>query len=146
MNLTVIISAVTGLIELAGQIKKLWDSSAGFAAIGKLVAASPEAHAIEELGAAMFPSAVKAVQKILVAIHLGYPDSTRWVQKALNAGQALGFFSFGMPLLVDGLFGPKTMAAVHALQVRLKIDPANSTVQEAEYAALNLFLTGKLPA
>lgn len=146
LSLQVIIAAVTGLVGLAAQIKKLWDGSAGFVAIAKVVDASPAVHAIEALGAAVFPNAVKAVQKVLVAIHLGHPDSTRWVQQALNAGMALGFFSFGIPLVVDGAFGPKTMAAVHVLQVKLKIDPANSMVQEAEYAALNLFLTGKLPA
>jgi peptidoglycan hydrolase-like protein with peptidoglycan-binding domain len=144
MNLQTIIAAITGLVSLASTIKGLWDSSAGFAAIGHAVSNSPAVKAIEELGASMFPAAAKEIQKVLAAIHLGYPDATKWVQKALNAGETLGFVSFGAPLVVDGIFGPKTMAAVRALQTKLRV-PTTGAVADAEYAALNLLLNGKLP-
>ncbi len=145
MNFQVIITAITGLVSLASTIKRLWENSAGFAAIGREVTSSPAARAIEELGAEMFPAAAKEIQKVLAAIHLSYPDATKWAQKALNAGETLGFISFGPPLVVDGIFGPKTMAAVRTLQTKLHVSTTGA-VADAEYAALNLLLAGKSPA
>lgn len=143
MNWQVILSAIMGIVELAPKIKALWDSSAGFGKIAQLLT-SPALRGLEQIGVELFPKADAAVQKVLAAIHLGYPDSTKWVQRALNAGQSLGFIDFGAPLVVDGIFGPKTKAAVAALQAKLGIK-ITSAVTEAEYAALNLLLNGKTP-
>lgn len=143
MNWQVILSAIMGIVELAPKIKAIWDGSGGFAKILALFT-SPQLQGLAQLGAQLFPDASKSVQQVLAAIHLGYPDSTKWVQQALNAGQTLGYIHFGDPLVVDGKFGPKTMAAVVALQNKLGIH-ANGAVTEVEYAALNLLLAGKTP-
>lgn len=146
MNLAAIVSLVTGLVSLAPQIAQIWEASGGFAKIAAALNAlsSPAAKSLEQIGAQMFPKAAAAVQKVLAAIHLGYPQATKWVQQALNAGQTLGYISFGDPLVVDGVFGRKTMAAVVALQKKLGL-PTSGAVTEAEYGALNLLLEGKTP-
>lgn len=146
MNIGSIISLITGIIPLATQIGKAWEASSGFGKIAGILNAlsMPAAKSLEEIGAEMFPKAAAAVQKVLAAIHLGYPTATKWIQTALNAGQSLGYISFGAPLVVDGIFGPKTMAAVEALQTKLGVS-ANGAVTEAEYAALNLLKAGKTP-
>ncbi len=143
MNWLLIAQTIMGLIPIAQKIAQLWNSSAGFGKIDAILT-SPELRSLEQIGAAMFPQADKAVQKVLAAIHLGYPDSTKWVQHALNAGQILGFIHFGKPLALDGLFGPLTMAAVAALQTKLGVK-VTSAVTDAEYKALNLLLAGKTP-
>jgi len=43
------------------------------------------------------------------------------IQEALNAAQHLGVISFGSPLTVDGIAGPKTMAAATALLTKFNI-------------------------
>lgn len=146
MNLGAIITLITGLIPLATQIGQVWEQSGGFNKIAGILNAlsSPAAKSLEQIGAQMFPKAAAAVQKVLAAIHLGYPQATKWVQVALNAAQSVGYIHFGAPLVEDGIFGRKTMAAVAALQAKLGVK-ATSAVTEVEYAALNLILEGKTP-
>ncbi len=139
-----IVSLFSTFLPLIPQITQLWQSSSGFPAIAKVISASPAAADLAHIGAAMFPGADKSIQAVLAAIHLGVPEATKWVQTALNAAQKLGFISFGPALAVDGKFGPKTFAAVVVLQTKLKVTPTGA-VATAEYAALNLVLTGKTP-
>ena len=139
-----VVSLFSTLLPLVSQITHLWQSSAGFSAIAKVIAASPAAASLAAVGAALFPGADKAIQAVLAAIHLGVPEATKWVQTALNAAQTLGFITFGAPLAVDGSFGPKTFAAVVVLQAKLGV-PATGGVADAEYTALNLLLAGKIP-
>jgi peptidoglycan hydrolase-like protein with peptidoglycan-binding domain len=147
MNLAIvgaIVSLFSTLLPIVSQVAQLWKTSAGFGAIAKVILTSPAAADLAAVGAAMFPAADKAIQAVLAAIHLGVPDATKWVQGGLNAAQNLGFIKFGPGLVVDGHFGPKTFAAVVVLQAKLKL-PATGAVADAEYAALNLLLTGKIP-
>ena len=136
LSIMAIVSLVSGLIPIATQIGQLWESSAGFGAIATAIMKSPALKSLEDFGAALFPSAAKAIQPVLAAIHLGYPQSTTWAQTALNAIQATGFISFGTPLVVDGQFGPKTFAAVVVLQAKLGL-PVTGAIAEAEYTAIN---------
>ncbi len=139
-----IVSLFAGLLPIATQIGKLWESSAGFGEIAKVLANSSATKDLETWGASMFPAVAKSVQNVLAALHLGYPQSTAWIQKALNAGQSLGYIHFGDPLQVDGKFGQMTYAAVVVLQAKLGLK-ATGAVQDAEYKALNLLLAGKTP-
>ena len=84
-----IIGAITSFLPIAQKIGALWQSSAGFAKIGEEVAsAAPSAlKMIDEFAAQMWPAAEKKVQQVLGALHLWAPQSTRWVQQALNAAQ-----------------------------------------------------------
>lgn len=142
--MSMIITVIAGLLPIVAQIAQLWQASAGFPAIAKVIASTPIAQSLETLGAELFPSAAKLIQPVLAAIHLGVPDATKWVQGGLNAAQTMGFIKFGPALVVDGEFGLKTFAAVVVLQARLKV-PVTGAVADIEYAALNLILTGKTP-
>lgn len=135
-----ILSIITGLLPIAQKIGSLWESSAGFGAILNEIAKSPALAQLEAIGAELWPAAEKTVQKVLAAIHLGYPTATKWIQTSLNAIQLTGYIHFGAPLAVDGLFGPKTFAAVVVLQAKLGL-PATGAVAQAEYDAINK-LTG----
>jgi len=142
-----IIAAISSFLPLAGKIAALWQSSAGFTKIADEVAtAAPSAlRMIEDFAGQMWPAVEKKVQQVLGALHLWAPDSTKWVQEALNAAQALGFIKFGPPLAVDGIWGNKTFAAVVALQTRLGVPVLTGAVTDLEYKALNALLEGKLP-
>ena len=141
-----IIGAITSFLPIAQKIGALWQSSAGFAKIGEEVAsAAPSAlKMIDEFAAQMWPAAEKKVQQVLGALHLWAPQSTRWVQQALNAAQAMGFIHFGDPLAEDGIFGNKTFAATVILQNKLGLK-ITGAVTDLEYKALNLLMEGKLP-
>jgi peptidoglycan hydrolase-like protein with peptidoglycan-binding domain len=140
MNMIAILSLVAGLVPVATQIGQLWQSSAGFAAIAKLI---PSALTeLEMVGAAIWPAADKGLQKVLAAIHLAAPQSTQWIQTSLNTIQATGYITFGAPLLVDGIFGNKTFAAVVVLQAKVGLKPTGA-VAALEYNAINALLEGK---
>ena len=136
-----LVSLLTGLIPLATKIGALWEGSAGFGKIADLLAsASPTLlKTLQQVGAAMFPSVDAQAQKVLAAIHLGYPEATKWVQASLNAIQATGYIHYGDPLVIDGDFGPKTFAAVVTLQAKLGLK-ATGAVTAAEYEAINKLL------
>lgn len=138
-SLTSVISLITGLIPLAQKIGQIWESSGGFAAIAREIMGSPALKSLEEIGAQLFPLAAKEVQKVLAAIHLGYPTATKWLQQSLNALERAGVINFGDPLKEDGIFGPKTFAAVVVLQAKAGIKPTGA-VADAEYAAINSLL------
>lgn len=140
-----IVSLFATFLPIVSQVAALWKSSAGFSAIAKVIMASPAAADLMAVGAAMFPAAAKEIQAVLAAIHLGVPDATKWVQTALNAAEKIGYINFGPALVVDGKFGPKTFAAVILLQLKLGV-PTSGAVADAEYAALNLILEGKISA
>jgi peptidoglycan hydrolase-like protein with peptidoglycan-binding domain len=136
MSIMAIVSLISGLIPIATEIGHLWENSAGFGAIATAIMKSPALKALEEFGASLFPSADKKIQAVLAAIHLGYPESTKWVQTSLNAIEKTGFIKFGDPLVVDGQFGPKTFAAVVVLQAKLGLH-VTGAVAEVEYTAIN---------
>jgi peptidoglycan hydrolase-like protein with peptidoglycan-binding domain len=136
MSIMAIVSLVSGLIPIATQIGQLWQSSAGFGAIATAILKSPALKSLEEFGASLFTSADKKIQAVLAAIHLGYPESTKWAQTALNTIQTTGYIAFGAPLIVDGMFGPKTFAAVVVLQAKAGL-PVTGAIAEAEYAVIN---------
>ncbi len=141
-----IISAITSFLPIAQKIAALWQNSAGFTKIADEVAsAAPSAlKMIDEFASQMWPAVEKKAQQVLGALHLWAPQSTRWVQQALNAAQAMGVIHFGDPLAEDGIFGNKTFAAVVVLQNKLGLK-ITGAVTDLEYKALNLVLEGKHP-
>lgn len=144
MNWALIVSVISGLIPVAQKIGKIWESSGGFNAIAEEILNSGIINSLEEVGAQLFPQVEKKIQSVLAAIHLGYPDATKWIQKALNTIQATGYIHFGDPLVVDGVFGPLTYAAVVVLQAKVGLKPTGA-VADAEYKVINALLEGKTP-
>jgi len=139
-----IINALIGFLPVAQKVAKLWHDSAGFSAISEAVAGAAPAvlKTIDDWAAQMFPSVEAAARRVLGAIHMWAPQSTQWVQTSLNTIQSTGLIHFGDPLVVDGIFGNKTFAAVVVLQTKLGLK-ITGAVQQAEYDAINKLIAGK---
>lgn len=139
-----IINALIGFVPIAQKVAQLWKTSAGFSAIaGEITGAAPAVlKTIDDWAAQMFPAVEATARRVLGAIHMWAPESTRWLQQSLNTIQATGFIHFGDPLVVDGIFGNKTFAAVVVLQSKLGLK-ITGAVQQAEYDAINKLIAGK---
>ena len=139
-----IINALIGFVPIATKVAQLWKNSAGFSAIaGELTSAAPAVlKTIDDWAAQMFPAVESAARRVLGAIHMWAPESTQWVQKSLNTIQSTGLIHFGDPLVVDGIFGNKTFAAVVVLQTKLGLK-ITGAVQQSEYDAINKLIAGK---
>ncbi len=88
---------------------------------------------------ALLPTLVSAVGKMLNTAAPAAPTTTaptapamatllqteeafiKLAQEALNAVQQLGLVNFGSPLTVDGIAGPHTTAAIHALLAKFNV-------------------------
>ena len=68
-----------------------------------------------------------------------HTGAAAWIQAALNVAETAGAVSFGAQLAVDGIWGPKSMAALKAFQTHLGI-PATGMFADAETAALQALL------
>jgi len=138
-----IINALLGFVPFATKIAELWKNSAGFSAIAAEVAHAGPAilKTIDDWAAQQFPAVEAAARRVLGAIHMWAPESTKWVQQSLNTIQTMGVIHFGDPLVVDGIFGNKTFAAVVVLQTKLGLK-ITGAVQQAEYDAINKLISG----
>ncbi len=65
----------------------------------------------------------------------GRERSVAWIQSALNVLASTGYIALAAPLVVDGIYGPKTKAAVDAVQQKLGM-AITGFVGDAEYNAL----------
>jgi len=68
---------------------------------------------ISTLGAQLFPHSTSALQTVGAAVAAFDPNTTKWLQKSLNSMLP------GTNLVVDGIYGKATQAAVVALQTKL---------------------------
>jgi murein L,D-transpeptidase YcbB/YkuD len=131
---------ILSVIELAVQfgpaVKAILDEASSNAGIvQKITALSPTLASLAEgLGAELFPNAAPTLHVVGGVIAAFDPNTTKWLQGALNA-----LVAPVPPLVVDGSYGPKTTAAVEALQTKLGLTVdglAGSITQAAIQAAL----------
>jgi hypothetical protein len=103
--------------------------------VTKIKALSPSfASVLEGLGAEFFPGAAPALHLIGGVIAAFDPNTTKWLQGSLNT-----LLSPSPNLTVDGIYGPRTKAAVVQLQTKLGLTPdgiAGMLTQSAIAAAL----------
>lgn len=87
---------------------------------------------IASLGAELFPNAAPTLQKVGAVVAAFDPNTTKWLQASLNA-----ILSLSPALVVDGIYGPKTMAAVQQLQTKLglTVDGIAGTITQAAISA-----------
>ena len=102
-TLTSIFEEVTSNDSLLTKIEK------EAPAIGPLIA---------QLGAEFFPTAAPTLQKVGAVVAAFSPDYTKWLQGALNV-----LLTPSPNLTVDGMYGPKTKAAIQQLQAKLGLTP-----------------------
>lgn len=94
--------------------------------------ASPIAGLLEQVGSQMFPKAASTLH-IVGGIVAGFdPNVTKWLQSALNV-----LVSPSPNLVVDGIYGPLTKAAVEQVQAKLglTVDGLAGQVTQAAIAA-----------
>lgn len=100
--------------------------------------AAPVVNLLEQIGSKLFPSATKQIQQLGGALAAFDPNTTKWLQGALNV-----LVTPSPNLKVDGSYGPLTAAAVKAFQTQhsLTIDGVAGMITQA---AINAALS-KLP-
>lgn len=133
MDVLAIIQLAAGL---APTVKSIIDAAAGNESIVTKIkeVSAPLAGILETVGEALFPKAAPALRIAAGAMAAFDPDVTKWLQGSLNS-----LLDPSPNLVVDGLYGPKTRAAVEQLQAKygLRIDGwAGSLTQAAIASAL----------
>ena len=95
--------------------------------------AAPLATVLEEVGAKMFPAAAPSLHIAAGALAAFDPDVTKWLQGELNV-----FVTPSPNLVVDGMYGPKTAAAVKLFQAAhgLAVDGMAGNITQSVIASL----------
>lgn len=140
--MSLLITILPQLIQLAPKVIAVWEGTASSNALTKVAAVvqqTPIADVLAQIGAAQFPNLAPQLQAAAAALVHAHPNNTSWAQEALNLIQSTGYFKFGAPLKVDGYWGPKTFAAVEALQTKLGL-PLNGFLGDAEYSVIGALL------
>jgi peptidoglycan hydrolase-like protein with peptidoglycan-binding domain len=91
------------------------------------------AGVLEQAGLEFFPQAAPQIHIAAAAIAAFDPNTTKWIQNACNS-----FVDPSPNLVVDGQYGPKTKAAVEALQAKLglTVDGVAGMLTQAAISAL----------
>jgi peptidoglycan hydrolase-like protein with peptidoglycan-binding domain len=137
MNILAIIQLV---VSLAGPVKTAIDLARSnedlITKIKQL--SSPLATILESIGAQLFPKAAPELHIVGGVIAAFDPNITKWLQGSLNT-----MLNLNPPLVVDGIYGPKTRNAVEQIQAKLglKVDGLAGALTQA---AIQTALT-KLP-
>lgn len=130
MNVLSIVQLVAGL---APTVKSILDVATGNASIVEKIkeVSAPLAGILETVGEALFPKAAPALRIAAGAMAAFDPDITKWIQKSLNL-----LLDPSPNLEVDGLYGPKTRAAVEQLQesLGLTVDGWAGSITQAAIA------------
>lgn len=120
--------------SLAPTVKSILDAATGNESIVTKIKdiSAPLAGILETVGETLFPKAAPALRVAAGAMAAFDPDVTKWLQGSLNA-----LVDPSPNLVVDGLYGPKTRAAVELLQAKygLRIDGWAGTLTQAAIAS-----------
>jgi peptidoglycan hydrolase-like protein with peptidoglycan-binding domain len=107
------LTLISTAVQVAGQVKGLLDQ--GGVSKQSLQTAVPQIiPKLSNIGAALFPKVAPDMQVVAAASATFDPNVTKWLQTALNK-----IVSPNPNLTVDGIYGPKTQAAVEAAQKKL---------------------------
>lgn len=123
------------IVSAAGTVKNIIDiASSNADIVTKIKSAVPSiVDVLEDYATQLFPKVAPQLKVAAAAMSAFDPNVTKWLQGSLNALYDAG-------LEVDGLYGPKTRAAVEAVQEKLglKVDGwAGTLTQAAIQAALS---------
>lgn len=132
MNWSTLLPLIVGAVSTVKQILDIATSNADI--VQKIKAGVPAlAGLLQTLGAELFPNAKKELQIAAGAMAAFDPDVTKWVQGALNV-----VLEPTPGLEVDGIYGPKTRAAVELLQQKngLTVDGWAGNITQALISGL----------
>jgi peptidoglycan hydrolase-like protein with peptidoglycan-binding domain len=140
--LALLATFVPALVQLIPQIISAWTRSSGNAIqkVAAVVAQTPIASTLADIGAATFPTLAPELHAAAAALVHAHPDNTAYVQDTLNFINATGYIKLDAPLVVDGSWGPKTKAAVMMLQAKLGV-PSTGFFVDSEYSALSVLVS-----
>jgi peptidoglycan hydrolase-like protein with peptidoglycan-binding domain len=136
MDLVQLYSYVPTLIKYAGIVKDILDTARNNPEIvSKLMEqAKPIVKFLTDMGAALFPNAAKDLQAVGGAIAAYDPNTTKWVQGAVNE-----IVKPVPPLVVDGVYGPMTRDGVIKLQGKLGLEKVDGLAGRITQAAIDAF-------
>ncbi len=120
--------------NLAPTVKSILDTATGNESIVTKIReiSDPLASILETVGETLFPKAAPALRIAAGAMAAFDPDVTKWLQGSLNV-----LIVPSPNLVVDGLYGPKTRAAVEQVQAAygLRVDGWAGSITQAAIAA-----------
>ncbi len=148
-------SLVPLIAPIVVQLSNAWGASTGnsLQKLSQIIMHLP-AEVVTELelaGSTLFPGLAPELHAAAVALIAAesHTGAAAWVQGVLNLAQAAGKVTFAgasgsvatsnTPLVVDGIWGVRSMNALKAFQKSLGL-PVTGAFADAEYAALNTFL------
>ncbi len=142
MNWSLVVQLIAGLLGLVPQIMSAWNSSPqkGLAGVGRVIVNTPIVPQLTELGSTLFPKLSPELHAAAAALIVAHPDNTSWVQSAINVLASTGYVVLTAQLAVDGIYGPKTKAAVELVQEKLGL-PTTGFVADIEYNAIAALLS-----
>lgn len=130
------LGGVSMLMKWAPQIKAIIDASTSNAEIGDKIKAiaPPLVDILTNVATVLYPGLAPALKLAAGALATFDPNGVKWLQNALNK-----FLDPSPNLVVDGVIGPATIAAIQQAQQQLGVDPdgfAGKTTMAALAAAL----------
>lgn len=93
---------------------------------------------VTSIGAQFFPNATPALQTVAGVVAGFSPSTAKWLQTSLNL---LVKPALSPPLVVDGIVGPKTIAAVKLLQAQLGLKQVDGIAGKLTQAAIDFALS-----
>lgn len=129
-----ILSLLPSIIQLIPTISSAVETGVSVNSIGSLVQNPAILNVFQSLGTQLFPKAAPAIALAGSLIASYSPNYVKWLQGMLNA-----YLKPAVPLVVDGSYGPKTTAAVEAVQTKLGLT-VDGVAGDITTAALNALL------
>jgi peptidoglycan hydrolase-like protein with peptidoglycan-binding domain len=115
-----ILGIIQMVVGFAPTIKAIYDAATSNAGVVDEIKklSAPLATLLEQIGAEFFPRANPTIAIVGGLIAAFDPNTAKWLQGSINVlEKAWGWTD--APLVTDGLYGPKTKAAVERVQVKL---------------------------
>ncbi len=128
-----ILSLLPSIIQLIGPIASAIETGVSVNSVGSLIQNPTVLNIFQSLGSQLFPKAAPAIALAGSLIASYSPNYVKWLQGTLNA-----YLKPATPLVVDGLYGPHTIAAVEAAQEKLgiKVDGMAGDITMAALSAI----------
>lgn len=139
---TTLLPLALEIVQAIPSIKSAYDSAAGNT-LQKVQAALP-AKLVNELanvGGQLFPNLSPELHAAAAALIIAHPNAVAYVQDALNIIASTGYFQLpnNQQLAVDGIYGPKTRAAIQAFETKVGI-PVTNAITDALNNAIGAVL------
>ncbi len=140
---TTLLPFLIQLIAAIPSIKASWDAAPknSFQAVATAVQDSlPPAliAQLTEVGSQLFPKLSPELHAAAAAMLVAHPNSMAWAQSTINLLISTGYIS-AQPLVVDGIWGPHTKAAIMACQAKMGL-PTTGIFADAEFSLLGQLL------